>query len=67
MNSNHIVQKCKVCRKELKIYLELVCHVAKEHHEDEKSMNVQLQSTPKSDGERKNTKFALSESMLDGV
>ena len=48
MNSNHTDQKCKVCRKEFKTSMELVRHVAKEHHEEEEEWNVKFQSTPKS-------------------
>ena len=43
----------------------MVSHVAKEHDEDDKSLNVQLQSTPKSDGKGKHTSFAVSELLLD--
>ena len=46
--------------------MELVSHIAKEHHKDEEAMTVQLKSTPNSAEEGKHTNFALSESMLGG-
>ena len=48
-------QKCKVFSINFKTSIELVKHVAQDHHihdhEDDEGLNVQFHSTPKSDGE----------------
>ena len=60
----HTEQKCTVCSKEFKTSLEVLSHIANEHHELEEPCSIQLQSTPKSGKEGK-SKFVLSESILD--
>ena len=54
INSNHTNQKCKVCGKEFKTSMELVRHVAKEHHKEEEDWNIKFQSTPKSHKDKDN-------------
>ena len=56
--SKHTEQKCTVCSKEFETSLEVLSHIAKEHHQQEEARSIQLQSTPKSE-------FVCSESMLD--
>ena len=60
----HTEQKCTVCSKEFKISLEVLSHIANEHHELEEPCSIQVQSTPKSGKEGK-SEFVLSESILD--
>ena len=62
--SKHTGQKCTICSKEFKTSLEVLSHIANEHHELEEPYSIQLQSIPKSSKERK-SKFVLSESILD--
>ena len=52
---------------DFKTSMELVKHVAQDHHdhEDDEALNIQFHSTPKSDGEGKHTRVELSESELD--
>ena len=61
----HTVHTCKICSEEFKTPMELVSHVAKDHHEEEEVWNVKHQSTPKSDKETINSSFVFSESMPD--
>ena len=61
----HTVHMCKICSEEFKTPMELVSHVAKDHHEEEEVWNVKHQSTPKSDKETINSSFVFSESMPD--
>ena len=65
MNSKHTEQKCKVCSQDFKTIMDLVSHVAKEHHETEEEWEVKNHSTPKSNKEEKESSFVFSESMLD--
>ena len=66
VQSKHTMQKCTLCGKEFGNSIELLGHIAKEHHEQEESLDIQLQSTPKSDKEGKSD-FVLFGSMLDEV
>ena len=52
---------------DFKTLMELVKHVAQDHHdpEDDEALNIQFHSTPKSDGEGKDTRVELGESELD--
>ena len=54
-----------MCSKDFKTLMELVNHVAREHHKEEEAWNTQLKSTPKEDKEGKLSNFVFSESMLD--
>ena len=45
--------------------MELVSHVAKEHHEEEEEWDIKFQSTPNSNKERKGSNNVISESMID--
>ena len=45
--------------------MELVSHVAKEHHKEEEPWDIKIQSTPNSNNEGKDSSFVFSESMLD--
>ena len=67
INAKHTEQKCKVCSMDFKTSMELVKHVAQDHHdpENDEVLNIQFHSTPKSDGEGKYTRAELSESELD--
>jgi hypothetical protein len=65
INTKHSEQKCKICRKEFKTSMELVSHVAEEHHLEEDSFSVEFHSTPKGSEENKNSSFVFSEYMLD--
>ena len=38
MSSQHTEQKCKVCSQDFKTAMDLVSHVAQEHHEEEEDM-----------------------------
>ena len=42
ISSKHTEQKCKECKREFKTSMELVSHVAKEHHNEEEAWNVQF-------------------------
>ena len=64
INTTHTEQKCKVCKKDFKTWMELVSHVANEHGEEEEWI-VKAQSTPKSDGQAILSSFVFCESMLD--
>ena len=44
--------------------MELVSHVAKEQHDEEKAWNVQFQNIPRSDKQEMQSSFVFSESML---
>ena len=65
INTKHTEQKCKVCKKEFKTLMELVSHVAKEHHLDYDEWNVEFHSTPKGEKDNKNSSFMISQSELD--
>ena len=62
MNTKHTKQKCSMCSVEFKTSIDLLSHVAREHHDEEE---VRLQSTPKSDSKQEKPDFVFSESMLD--
>ena len=64
ISSKHTEQKCKECNREFKTSMELVSHVAKEHHNEEEAWNVQFQSTPKSDKQELQSSFVI-DAMLD--
>ena len=57
VNTKHTEQNCKVCHTEFKTSMELINHVAKEHHqEEEEEWHVKFHSTPKADEEEKGLK-----------
>ena len=60
--TKHIKQKCSKCSVEFKTSIDLLSHIAREHHDEEEG---KLQSTPKSDSEQEKPDFVFSESMLD--
>ena len=49
--SKHTKQKCTVCGKEFGTSIELLSHIAREHHEQEEAC-IQFQSTPKSHNDK---------------
>ena len=63
IKTNHIEQKCELCRKEFKTSIGLISHKAKEHHKEEEPWNVEFNSTPKSDNEVESS--ASKDSKLD--
>ena len=65
INLKHTEHRCTICSELFKTSMELVSHVAKDHHEEEEVWNVRFQSTPKYDKEPINSSFVFSESMQD--
>ena len=63
INTKHTVQKCSLCSQEFTISMDLLSHIAKEHHDGEDVCSLNLQSTPKSGKEK--TDFVVDESMLN--
>ena len=62
VNTKHTEQNCKVCHTEFKTSMELINHVAKEHHqEEEEEWHVKFHSTPKADEEEKGLKLVDKE------
>ena len=57
MNTKHTRQKCSMCSVEFKTSIDLLSHVAREHHDEEE---VRLQSTPKSDSKQEKPDFVFS-------
>ena len=64
MNTKHTVQKCSLCSEEFKTSMDLLSHIAQEHHDEEEACIIQLQSTPKAGKEQ--TDLELDELLLEG-
>ena len=62
INTKHTKQKCSICSVEFRTSIDLLSHIAKEHHDEEEG---KLQSTPKSGSEQEKPDFEFSECMLD--
>ena len=60
----HSEQKCTTCGKQFGSSIEMLSHIAKDHHEEEEACSIQFQSTPKSDEEGK-SELVFGESMLN--
>ena len=60
--TKHTKQKCSKCSVEFKTSIDLLSHIAREHHDED---GGKLHSTPKSDSEQEKTDFVFSEFMLD--
>ena len=65
VNTRHTDQKWKMCIKVCSTSIELIHHVAKEHHEEEEVFNDENEEVSKSYEERKESSFKFSESMLN--
>ena len=65
MNTKHTEQKCKACKQEFKTSMELVSHVAKEHHLEDDEWNGEFHNTPKGGKDKLNSSFMISKSELD--
>ena len=64
INIKHTEQKFKICNKDFKTSIDLISHVAKEHHKDEEAWDIQCQSTPKSHEDEQNSSME-NDAMLD--
>ena len=65
INTKHTKQKCSICSVEFGTSIDLLSHIAREHHDDEEACSNKLQSTPKSESKKEKPEFVFSESMLD--
>ena len=65
INTKHTKQKCSICSVELGTTIDLLRHIAREHHDDEEACSIKLQSTPKTESEKEKPDFVFNESMLD--
>ena len=61
INTKHTKQKCSICSVEFKTSIELLSHIAREHHDEEEACSFKLQSTPNSDSEKEKPDFVLDE------
>ena len=59
------LSKSVQCSVEFGTSIDLLSHIAREHHDDEDACSNKLQSTPKSESEKEKPEFVFSESMLD--
>ena len=64
INTKHTKQKCSICSVEFKKIIELLSHIAREHHDEEEACSFKLQSTPNSDSEKEKPDFVLDEFLL---
>ena len=54
----------QICNKDFKTSIDLISHVAKEHHKEEEAWDIKFQSTPKSHEDEKNSSLDI-DAMLD--
>ena len=66
MNTKHTVHKCSLCSEEFTTSMDLLSHIAIEHHDEEEANGLNLQSTPKSKKGKQLSDFELDELLLEG-
>ena len=52
VNPKHTVHKCSLCSEEFTTSMDLLSHIAIQHHDEEEANGLNAQSTPKSEKEK---------------
>ena len=66
VNTKHTVHKCSLCSEEFTTSMDLLSHIAIEHHDEEEANCLNSQSTPKSEKGKQISDFELDELLLEG-
>ena len=64
VTTKHTNKKCKVCYNKFKSSMEIIYHVAKEHHKEDELIDIESEEIPKLD-DNEATSFVCNESISD--